>query len=117
VPVAASLLRHVAAEAVYLAIHPASATERERTEYTRDLLDARSSALAEHGLDVRTELRFGDAAQELERELAAHPGTLLVLGTSDPASIDWTWLGRMLEAQPSRPVLIVSAAGAASAES
>ena len=117
VPVAASLLRHVAAEAVYLAIHPAMATERERTEYTRDLLHARSSALAEHGLDVRTELRFGDAATELERELSAHPGTLLVLGTSDTASIDWTWLGRMLEAQPSRPVLIVSAAGASSAES
>src|SRR5512143_3817881 len=37
VPVAASLLRHVAAEAVYLGIHPETAAERERAEFTRDL--------------------------------------------------------------------------------
>jgi nucleotide-binding universal stress UspA family protein len=110
VPVAASLLRHVAAESVYLGIHPAASIEKERAEYMRELLDARSAALAEHGLDMRTELRFGSTADELGRELAAHPNTMLVLGTSDPGRIDWTWLGSLLEGQPERPVLIVNAA-------
>ena len=31
----------------------------------RELLDARSEAQAAHGLDMRTELHFGDVAQEL----------------------------------------------------
>jgi len=110
VPVAASLLRHVAAESVYLGIHPAASIERERAEYMRELLDARSAALAEHGLDMRTELRFGSTAEELGRELVAHPNTMLVLGTSDPGHIDWIWLGSLLEHQPERPVLIVNAA-------
>jgi sulfate transport system ATP-binding protein len=110
VPVAASLLRHVAAESVYLGIHPAASIEKERAEYMRELLDARSAALAEHGLDMRTELRFGSTADELARELAVHPNTMLVLGTSDPGHIDWTWLGSLLEGQPERPVLIVNAA-------
>ncbi len=109
VPVAASLLRHVAAEAVYLGIHPSGSSERERAEYTRDLLDARSAALTEHGLDMRTELRFGNVAEELVKELSAHESSLLVLGTSEPDSIDWSWLGRLLEGPPERPVLIVNA--------
>jgi Tat protein secretion system quality control protein TatD with DNase activity len=109
VPVAASLLRHVAAEAVYLGIHPPASGERERAEFTRDLLDARSAALAEHGLDMRTELRFGNVAEELVKELSANENSMLVLGTSDPDSIDWSWLGRLLEGQPERPVLIVNA--------
>ena len=57
----------------------------------------------------RTELRFGETAQELQRELDAHPNSMLVLGTSDPGRIDWSWLGRLLESQPERPVLIVNA--------
>ena len=109
VPVAASLLRHVAAEAVYLGIHPTISLETDRAAYMRDLLDARSAALADHGLDMRTELRFGDTAAELQRELAAHENSMLVLGTSDPARIDWAWLGSLLERQPDRPVLIVNA--------
>jgi sulfate transport system ATP-binding protein len=108
VSVAASLLRHVAAEAVYLGIHPPDSIERERAEYMRDLLDARSSALSEHGLDMRTELRFGEPAGELERELAVHANSMLVLGVSDPDNIDWSWLGKLLEGQPGRPVLIVN---------
>jgi sulfate/thiosulfate transport system ATP-binding protein len=112
VPVAASLLRHVAAEAVYLGIHPATSSERERAEYTRDLLDARSAALASHGLDMRTELRFGAVGEELRKELDNHPNSMLVLGTSDPDSIDWKWLGGLLEGLPQRPVLIVNAAPA-----
>jgi sulfate/thiosulfate transport system ATP-binding protein len=112
VPVAASLLRHVAAEAVYLGIHPAAASETDRAARMRDLLDTRSAALAEHGLDMRTELRFGAVGDELQRELATHANSMLVLGTSDPDRIDWTWLGRLLEGQPERPVLIVNASPA-----
>jgi sulfate transport system ATP-binding protein len=112
VPVAASLLRHVAAEAVYLGIHAAGSAETDRGTYMRDLLDTRSAALAEHGLDMRTELRFGDVADELQRELSLHPNSMLVLGTSDPDHVDWKWLGQMLEGQPDRPVLIVNARAA-----
>jgi sulfate transport system ATP-binding protein len=109
VPVAASLLRHVAAEAVYLGIHPEASVERERAEFTRDLLAARSAALAAHGLDMRTELRFGAVGAELQKELEAHPHSMLVLGTSDPAAIDWPWLRSVLEGTPERAVLIVCA--------
>ncbi len=109
VSVAASLLRHVAAEAIYLGIHPTLSLETDRAAYMRDLLDTRSAALAEHGLDMRTELRFGETAAELQRELVAHETSMLVLGTSDPARIDWAWLGSLLEGQPDRPVLIVNA--------
>jgi sulfate transport system ATP-binding protein len=112
VPVAASMLRHVAAEAVYLGIHAAGSAEKDRGAYMRDLLDTRSAALAEHGLDMRTELRFGDVADELQRELSLHPNSMLVLGTSDPDHVDWKWLGQMLEGQPDRPVLIVNARAA-----
>jgi nucleotide-binding universal stress UspA family protein len=116
VPVAASLLRHVAAEAVYLGIHPKVSSERERAEYMRDLLDARSAALASHGLDMRTELRFGEVGEELRKELDGHANSMLVLGTSDADSIDWKWLDGLLEGLPQRPVLIVNAAGAARAK-
>ena len=34
----------------------------------------------EHGLDLRTELRFGDADAELERELSVDPNSMLVIG-------------------------------------
>jgi hypothetical protein len=106
--VAASLLRHVAAEAVYLVIHPTSSLEAERAAQMRDLLDARSSALNEHGLDMRTELRPGEVTEELQRELAAYEHGMLVLGTSDPESIRWDWLASVLEGSPMRPVLIVN---------
>ena len=53
----------------------------------RDLLDARSAALADHGLDMRTELRPGDMAAELQKELAAYDQSMLVLGTSNPDAI------------------------------
>jgi sulfate transport system ATP-binding protein len=108
--VAASLLRHVAAEAVYLVIHPTESLEAERAMRMRDLLEARSSALNDHGLDMRTEMRPGDVAQELQAELARYDDSMLVLGTADPESIRWDWLANVLEGTPSRPVLIVNSA-------
>ncbi len=110
--VAASLLRHVAAEAIYLGIQPATSAESERAAYMRDLLDARSAAQADHGLDMRTELRPGAVTEELQKELAAYELSMLVLGTSDPAAIPRDWLKSLLDSSPARPVLIVNSARA-----
>jgi sulfate/thiosulfate transport system ATP-binding protein len=80
--VSASVLRHVPAEAVYVGIVPGSAGA-QRPRGMRALLDARSEAQAVHGLEMRTELRFGDAAQELARRLAEAPAQMLIVGVSD----------------------------------
>jgi len=80
--VSASLLRHVSAEAVYVGIL-ADDGEASRPEGMRALLDARSEAQAVHGLEIRTELGFGDVAQELTRRLTEAPNQLLILGVSD----------------------------------
>jgi sulfate/thiosulfate transport system ATP-binding protein len=81
--VAASLLRHVAAEAVYVGIMPESQGESQRPFGVRTLLDARSEAQAVHGLEMRTELRFGAVAEELNRQLSDTPDQMLILGISD----------------------------------
>ncbi len=111
--VAASLLRHIPAESVLLAIHEASTPDRERASRLRLLLDARSTALAEHGLDLRTELRFGDPDTEIERELSVDPNAMLVLGLDSLADAETARLKMLLEGPRLRPVLIVRAAAAA----
>ena len=111
--VAASLLRHLPVESVLLAIHEGSTPERERASRLRLLLDARSIARIDHGLDLRTELRFGDADMELERELSVDPNSMLVLGLDSIADSDRVRLQALLEGPHLRPVLIVRAAGAA----
>jgi sulfate transport system ATP-binding protein len=82
--VAASLLRHVSAEAVYLGIMPEGGESRPFG--VRTLLDARSEAQAVHGLEMRTELRFGAPADELQRQLTdggeQTPEQMLILGIS-----------------------------------
>ncbi len=81
--VAASLLRHVPAEAVYVGIMPEGSNESQRPFGVRTLLDARSEAQAVHGLEMRTELRFGVAAEELHRQLEGSSDQMLILGISD----------------------------------
>jgi sulfate transport system ATP-binding protein len=110
--VAASLLRHIPAEAVYLAVHPATTPEAERGACLRDLLDARTVALSRHGLDMRTEARFGDVDAELSRELAAHERTMLVLGLADLDRFDWRRLAGLADGTPPRPLLVVRPAAA-----
>jgi sulfate transport system ATP-binding protein len=107
---AASLLRHFPAQSVLLAVHPAATPERERGACLRELLDLRSAALGEHGLDLRTELRFGELAEEVARELAADPDTLIVLGVDDAERGVAPALTEMLEGGQSRPILFVRAA-------
>ena len=109
--VAASLLRHIPAESVLLAIHEASTPDRERASRLRLLLDARSTALTEHGLDLRTELRFGDSDQEVERELAIDANSMLVFGLDSLAADETARLNTLLEGPRLRPVLIVRATG------
>ena len=80
--VSASLLRHVSAQAVYVGIL-ADDGEAARPGGLRALLDARSEAQAVHGLEIRTELGYGDVAAELTRRLDEEPNQLLILGVSD----------------------------------
>jgi sulfate transport system ATP-binding protein len=80
--VSASLLRHVSAAAVYIGIL-ADDSAASRAQGMRALLDARSEAQAVHGLEIRTELGFGDVAQELTRRLDQAPEQMLILGISD----------------------------------
>jgi hypothetical protein len=98
---------------VLLAVHEATTPERERASRLRLLLDARSKALADHGLDLRTELRFGDPDLELMRELAVDPNSMLVLGLDRVDDSETTRLQALLEGPQARPVLIVRAAEAA----
>jgi sulfate/thiosulfate transport system ATP-binding protein len=75
--IAASVLRHVPAEAVYVGVVAGGGTQPAGM---RELLDARSEAQQAHGLEMRTELHYGDAEQELARRMAQMPGQMLILG-------------------------------------
>jgi hypothetical protein len=104
--VAASLLRHVAAEAVYLGIMPAARPSGARSIGMRALLDARSEAQAVHGLEMRTELRFGDVAEELLAKLGESRDQMLILGVSDIGSLRKRF-SALLTTGPGWPVLVV----------
>ncbi|MCM2310037.1 MAG: ABC transporter ATP-binding protein [Steroidobacteraceae bacterium] len=112
--VAASLLRHTPAAATYLSIHPSAATEQARGAALRELLDARTAALSRHGLDMRTETRFGEVGRELLDELQAHEHTMLVLGIADLATVGGSSLAQILEGTVQRPLLVVRRSGAES---
>jgi sulfate transport system ATP-binding protein len=104
--VSASLLRHVSAEAVYVDVKPDSTPATERPQGMRALLDARSEAQAVHGLEMRTELRFGDVTNELVRRLGESNDQLLILGVSEIAGLAQRF-GSLLTATPRSPLLIV----------
>jgi sulfate transport system ATP-binding protein len=104
--VAASLLRHVAAEGVYIGILPTSTPDGQRPHSMRALLDARSEAQAVHGLEMRTELHFGDVAPELARRLAESPDQILILGISQITGLAARF-NALLGSEARSPVLIV----------
>src|SRR6187402_366273 len=104
--VAASLLRHVSAEAVYLGIVPDSRPGSGRSAPMRALLDARSEAQQTHGLEMRTELAIGETVTELTRNLSASTAQMLVLGITDITQASSAYRS-LLAAQPGWPVLIV----------
>jgi sulfate/thiosulfate transport system ATP-binding protein len=102
--ISASVLRHVPAEAVYLGIVAGDADSPAHPHGMRELLDARSEAQRAHGLEMRTELHFGDGEQQLARRLTETPGQMLILGVTDLA--DFTQRFRALLAG-AWPVLVV----------
>jgi sulfate transport system ATP-binding protein len=112
--VASSLLRNLPAEAAFLDIQPTELPEGERSAQLRHLLDARSEAAAVHGLDVRTELRVGNPARELQKELGPDGNALLIVGLPVASAVE-AWnrlrpLAALLDARAASPVLIVRAA-------
>jgi sulfate/thiosulfate transport system ATP-binding protein len=104
--VSASLLRHVAAEAVYLGIVPEGPAGTGRAAPMRALLDARSEAQHDHNLEMRTELAIGETVTELTRNLSAGAAQMLVLGIDDISQAATAYRS-LLAAQPGWPVLIV----------
>ena len=103
--VAASVLRHVAAEATYLNILPAN-NEAQKSEGMRELLDARSTAQAAHGLEMRTELHFGAVESELTRQLSSGPDQMLILGVGDINDIQQRFAS-LVKLGNQHPVLVV----------
>ena len=106
--ISASVLRHVPAEAVYLGIVAGDAASPGHGHGMRELLDARSEAQMAHGLDMRTELHFGDGERQLARRLAEAPGQMLILGVTDLKDFAQRF-GGLLEGES--PVLIVHRGG------
>ena len=103
--VSASILRHVSAEAVYIGILPQQTPAAQRPHGMRALLDARSEAQAVHGLEMRTELRFGEVSNELSRQLGELPGQMLILGIRRQSDLPQRF--GPLFAESRWPVLIV----------
>jgi hypothetical protein len=104
--VAASLLRHVPAEAVYLGILPERSSEAQRPMGVRTLLDARSEAQAVHGLEMRTELGFGAPSDELKRRLNESPDQMLILGISTLEQLN-DQFAPLLEVPTQFPLMVV----------
>jgi sulfate transport system ATP-binding protein len=104
--VAASLLRHVPAEAVYVQILPADQADRPPASAVRELLDVRSEARDAHGLDIRTELRFGTPVEALQAELGRDDAGMLILGLDGAAGLT-AELAALLDQPAGWPVLLV----------
>jgi sulfate/thiosulfate transport system ATP-binding protein len=104
--VAASVLRHVPAEATYFNIVPQRNSDSPHTTAMRDLLDARSEAQAVHGLEMRTELHYGDAATELSKQLGERSDQMLILGFTSRADLTQHFAA-LLERARNIPVMLV----------
>jgi sulfate transport system ATP-binding protein len=110
--VAASLLRHVPAEAILFGSRPIEAPEAERAGYLQLLADLRHAALGQTGVDIKADELSGDPEEQLARQLAALPDSMLVLGISKAEEFSLARLQRLLESGPARPLLIVRPFGA-----
>ena len=103
--VSASILRHLAAEAIYVDVLPEHTPAAARSFGIRALLDARSEARAAHGLEIRTEMRFGVAARALQQRLDEAPGHMLIVGIASASQLT-NELAALL-ARPRWPLLLV----------
>jgi hypothetical protein len=104
--VAASVLRHIPAEAICLATTPGNSSGGQRHGALRALLDARSEAKAAHGLEVRTELIAGNGPDALALHINALEAPMLVLGVTDVAEVAGT-LAPLIQGNRPMPVLLV----------
>jgi sulfate/thiosulfate transport system ATP-binding protein len=104
--VAASLLRHIPAEAICVAGAPAARRDPRRAAALRALLDARSEARAAHALETRTELLADDTASALTDYLAGLDTPLLVVGAVNAADAA-ALLEHCIARLPQVPVLVV----------
>jgi len=109
--VAASLLRHLPADALCIATAPAGRRDPQRAQALRALLDARSEARAAHALETRTELVPGEAPQAVAEFLAGLAAPLLVLGAADTTAAQST-LAQLHARLPAMPVMVVYREGA-----
>jgi ABC-type Fe3+/spermidine/putrescine transport system ATPase subunit len=114
--VAASLLRHVPAEATLFGSRPLGAPEADRAGYLQLLTDLRDAALGQSGVEVRAADFSGDSEEQLVRQLAALPESMLVIGVSSAEEFGRPRLERLLETGPARPVLIVRPSGTGPAQ-
>src|SRR6185437_16460384 len=101
----ASVLRHLAAEAIYVDVLPEQTPAAERSSGVRALLDARSEARAAHGLEIRTEMRFGLTAQALQQQIEEAPESMLIVGIASAGQLADELAG--LLGAPPWPVLLV----------
>jgi len=104
--VAASLLRHLPAEALCIATAPAGRRDPARAQSLRALLDARSEARAAHALETRTELVPGEGPGAVAEFLAGLAAPLLVLGAAHTQSAQAA-LALLQARLPSMPVMLV----------
>ena len=104
--VAASLLRHLPAEALCIATAPAGRRDPARAQSLRALLDARSEARAAHALETRTELVPGEGPGAVAEFLAGLAAPLLVLGAAHPERAQAA-LALLQARLPSMPVMLV----------
>lgn len=102
---AASLLRHVAGDALLLGTVEAPASDAALAAAIRELLDVRADASELHGLDLRTELAQGEAGTALRRELGRRAGRMLVCGLTASGDLP-AGLEPLLDAWPGWPVLL-----------
>jgi sulfate transport system ATP-binding protein len=109
--VAASLLRHVPAEATLFGTRPHDTPDAERAGYLKLLTDLRHAALGQQGVGVRTEVLSGDPESQLAQQLASLPESMLVLGVSAADEFSQARLARLLEGEAAKPVLLVRPIG------
>jgi len=105
--VAASLLRHVPAEATLFGSRTLEPTASDRPAYLQVLTDLRQVARGLPGVRVNTQELSGDPESQLESQLGAVPDSMLVIGVSTPDEFGHDRLAWLLEGEPARPVLVV----------
>jgi sulfate transport system ATP-binding protein len=109
--VAASLLRHVPAEATLFGSRPLEAPEAERAGYLSLLANLRQATLGHQQADDFTKEVSGDPDMLLQQQLVLLPESMLVLGVAQPKLFGHDRLAMLLEGSLARPVLIVRPIG------